>query len=449
VGEILPHCDRTPKAQPARKRSGKTDGGTLLTLESGRSGDPPKGYGRRLRAALNLSGFRTEGRQDLGPVALFYCARPTRCGLVDAENSPMGDRTPLYDAHVNMGARIVDFGGWDMPLHYGSQIEEHHAVRDDAGMFDVSHMTVVDLHGARTAAFLQRLLANDIGKLAEPGKALYSCMLTEEGGVIDDLITYFLRDDWYRLVVNAATRDKDLAWISRHAAEFGVEVSERPDLAMIAVQGPKAREKAAACLPADGREAAMALTPFFAAGIGDLFVARTGYTGEDGWEIILPGDRAAEFWTCLATAGIRPCGLGARDTLRLEAGMNLYGSDMDETTTPLESGLGWTVAWEPAERQFIGREALETQRRDGAGRKLVGLLLEDRGVLRGHQQVVIEGVGEGEVTSGTFSPTLGRSIGLARVPDGTGDACEVLIRGRRLAARVVRPPFVRHGKPRV
>ena len=361
----------------------------------------------------------------------------------------MGDRTPLYDAHVNMGARMVDFGGWDMPVHYGSQIEEHHAVRNDAGMFDVSHMTVVDLHGSRTGTFLQRLLANDIGKLGEPGKALYSCMLTEAGGVIDDLITYYLRDDWYRMVVNAATRDKDMAWISRHAVEFGVEVKERPSLAMIAVQGPNARDKAANCLPADGRETAMGLKPFFAAGIGDLFVARTGYTGEDGWEIILPGDRAAELWACLATAGIRPCGLGARDTLRLEAGMNLYGSDMDETTSPLESALGWTVAWEPGERRFIGRDALETQRRDGAGRKLVGLLLEDRGVLRGHQQVVVEGAGEGEVTSGTFSPTLGRSIGLARVPAATGDACEVVIRGRRLAARVVRPPFVRHGKPRI
>ncbi|MGD8977640.1 MAG: glycine cleavage system aminomethyltransferase GcvT [Gammaproteobacteria bacterium] len=361
----------------------------------------------------------------------------------------MGDRTPLYDAHVNMGARMVDFGGWDMPVHYGSQIEEHHAVRNDAGMFDVSHMTVVDLHGSRTAAFLQRLLANDIGKLGEPGRALYSCMLTEAGGVIDDLITYYLRDDWYRMVVNAATREKDMAWISRHAVEFGVEVKERPSLAMIAVQGPNARDKAVNCLPADGRDTAMALKPFFAASIGDLFVARTGYTGEDGWEIILPGDRAAELWACLATAGIRACGLGARDTLRLEAGMNLYGSDMDETTSPLESALGWTVAWEPGDRQFIGRDALEAQRRDGAGRKLVGLLLEDRGVLRGHQQVVVEGAGEGEVTSGTFSPTLARSIGLARVPAATGDACEVVIRGRRLAARVVRPPFVRHGKPRI
>lgn len=361
----------------------------------------------------------------------------------------MVEKTPLHDAHVSMGARMVDFGGWDMPLHYGSQIEEHHAVRSDAGMFDVSHMTVVDLHGADSAAFLARLLANDVGKLKQPGKALYSCMLTEDGGVIDDLIVYYLSDDWYRLVVNAATREKDLAWIRAQAEGFAVEVKERRELAMIAVQGPNAREKASTCLPAGERESALSLTPFLAAAIDDLFIARTGYTGEDGWEIILPGDRAPQLWACLATAGIRPCGLGARDTLRLEAGMNLYGSDMDESTTPLESGLGWTLAWEPQERDFIGRQALEIQRRDGAKRKLVGLLLEDRGVLRGHQTVLVEGAGEGEVTSGTFSPTLGRSIGLARVPVATGETCEVEIRGRRLAARVVRPPFVRHGKSRV
>jgi len=361
----------------------------------------------------------------------------------------MGDRTPLYDAHVDMGARMVDFGGWDMPLHYGSQIEEHHAVRNDAGMFDVSHMTVVDLYGDRVSDFLRRLLANDIAKLGEPGKALYTCMLTEDGGVIDDLIVYYLRDDWYRVVVNAATREKDLAWIRRHAESFDIDVKERSELAMIAVQGPNSRDKASTCLPEEGREAAMALTPFFAAAAGDLFVARTGYTGEDGWEIILPGDRATQLWASLAKAGIQPCGLGARDTLRLEAGMNLYGGDMDETTSPLESGLGWTIAWEPAERAFIGREVLEKQRRDGAGRKLVGLLLEDRGVLRGHQKVLVEGVGEGEVTSGSFSPTLGRSIGLARVPAATADTCAVEIRGRHLSARVVRPPFVRHGKPRV
>jgi aminomethyltransferase len=360
----------------------------------------------------------------------------------------MGDKTPLHAEHERLGARIVDFGGWDMPLHYGSQVEEHHAVRTDAGLFDVSHMTVVDLAGGGVREWLRRLLANDVARLQTPGKALYSCMLNEGGGVIDDLIAYFIAEDRFRLVVNAATRAKDLAWIERHAAGAGVDVVERAELAMIAVQGPNARDKAAGLLPAAARAAALELAPFTAASFDDFFFARTGYTGEDGWEIILPASRAADSWRALVAAGVRPCGLGARDTLRLEAGMNLYGQDMDESTSPLESALGWTVAWEPAEREFIGRKALEAQRGDGHARKLVGLLLEDRGVLRAHQRVVTTG-GDGEVTSGGFSPTLGRSIGFARVPSGTGESVQVEVRGRLLEARVVRPPFVRNGKPRI
>jgi aminomethyltransferase len=360
----------------------------------------------------------------------------------------MGDKTPLHGEHERLGARIVDFGGWDMPLHYGSQVEEHHAVRSDAGLFDVSHMTVVDLEGPEARAWLRRLLANDVARLQSPGKALYSCMLNEDGGVIDDLIVYFLGPERFRMVVNAATRARDMAWLDRQAAGAALSVLERPELAMLAVQGPNARARAAALLPAEGRAAALGLEPFTAVQVGDFFVARTGYTGEDGWEIILPGDQAAEAWRALVAAGIRPCGLGARDTLRLEAGMNLYGQDMDETTSPLESGLGWTVAWEPAEREFIGRAALEAQRGAGPARRLLGLLLEDRGVLRAHQRVVTE-TGEGEVTSGTFSPTLGRSIGFARVPAGAGERVNVDVRGRLLEARVVRPPFVRNGKPRI
>ncbi len=361
----------------------------------------------------------------------------------------MPNKTPLYDVHLEQGARTVDFGGWDMPIHYGSQIEEHHAVRTDAGMFDVSHMTVVDVAGPDATAFVRLLLANDVAKLKQSGKALYTCMLNEAGGVIDDLIVYYLSDTRYRMVVNAATREKDLAWLRAHADGFDVQIDHREELAMIAVQGPNAREKAATCLDEEYRSAAMALGAFFAGRFGDLFVARTGYTGEDGWEIIVPAGQAETLWRSLTAAGIRPCGLGARDTLRLEAGMNLYGSDMDETTTPLESALGWTIAWEPEDRKFIGREALEVQRRDGPPRKLVGLLLEDRGVLRAHQKIIVEGVGEGEVTSGTFSPTLGRSVGLARVPAGVGEMVAVEIRGRQLAARVVRPPFVRYGKAKV
>jgi len=358
----------------------------------------------------------------------------------------MGLRTPLYETHVAAGARMVDFGGWDMPVNFGSQIEEHHGVRRDAGMFDVSHMCVVDLRGARVRDFLRRLLANDVAKLTESGKALYSCMLREHGGIIDDLIVYYLDDGWYRMVVNAGTRDKDIEWMRAQAGAFEVSVEPRFDLAMVAVQGPNARQKAATLLEAGLATRAMDLGPFFGAPAGDWFVARTGYTGEDGWEIILPAGEAAGFWERLRHAGVRPCGLGARDTLRLEAGMNLYGSDMDETVSPLECGLAWTIGWEPQDRDFIGRAALTEQKARGVPRKQVGLLLADRAVLRSHQKVIVPAVGEGEVTSGTFSPTLERSIGLARVPSQTTDRCEVEIRGRLLAATVVRPPFVRHGR---
>ncbi len=355
----------------------------------------------------------------------------------------MAQTTPLHAAHVAAGARMVDFGGWDMPINYGSQIEEHHAVRQDAGMFDVSHMTIVDLRGDGARAFLSRLLANDVAKLQTPGKALYSCMLREDGGVIDDLITYFLAEDFFRLVVNASTRDKDLDWIRRQAGAFALSVAERPELAMIAVQGPRATEKAARLLDTDTSQQALSLKPFNAISDGDWFIARTGYTGEDGFEIALPADVAEAAWNTLAAAGVRPCGLGARDTLRLEAGMNLYGQDMDETVTPLESGLAWTVALDD-DRAFIGRQALERQKVEGVPRRLAGLVLEDRGVLR-HDQPVHTAAGEGVVTSGTFSPTLQRAIALARLPTGDAGEVTVEIRGRQLAARVVRPPFARNG----
>lgn len=357
----------------------------------------------------------------------------------------MGSRTPLYDTHLAAGARTVDFGGWDMPLHYGSQIEEHHAVRRDAGMFDVSHMLAVDLQGAGVRDYLRRVLANDVARLQTPGKALYSCMLNESGGVLDDLIAYYLSDAWYRVVLNAGTRAKDLAWLERHAAGFEVEIRPRTDLAIIAVQGPNARAKAAAVLGAPGTRA-LELDPFVGREFDDLFISRTGYTGEDGWEIMLPAAQAPGLWQALAAAGVTPCGLGARDTLRLEAGFSLYGSDMDEQVTPLEAGLGWTVAFEPAERAFIGREALEAQRRAGVTRKTVGLLLDGRGVLRSHQPVMVSGTPVGEVTSGTFSPTLQRSIGLARVAIDVPERVEVDLRGRPVAARIVKYPFVRHGQ---
>ncbi len=361
----------------------------------------------------------------------------------------MGSKTPLYESHVEAGARIVDFGGWDMPLHYGSQKEEHHAVRRNAGVFDVSHMTIVDLAGDRCQDFLRHLVANDVGKLKEPGKALYTCMLNEDGGVIDDLIIYFFDTSTYRLVVNAATREKDLAWIRRQAEAYEVDVNERAELAMVAVQGPRARELAAPCVDAEFREQALALKPFTGMHAGDMFIARTGYTGEDGWELLMPAADATRVWDRLVAAGVQPCGLGARDTLRLEAAMNLYGSDMDETISPLEAGLGWTVAWEPADREFIGRGAIEAQKSAGGLRRFVGLLLEDRGVLRNHQRVVVEGIGDGEITSGGFSPTIGRSIALARVPAGNYERAQVDVRGKLLDVRVVKTPFVRNGQIRI
>jgi aminomethyltransferase len=355
----------------------------------------------------------------------------------------MADRTPLYQAHIDAGARMVDFGGWDMPINYGSQIEEHKVVRTAAGMFDVSHMTIVDIRGDRAREFLSRLLANDVARLQTPGKALYSCMLNGDGGVIDDLITYYLNEQWFRMVVNAATREQDLAWIRGQADGQDLDIEERPELAMIAVQGPTARAAMTSLLEAGNAALAEGLKPFNAAQVGELFVARTGYTGEDGFEVALPGAGATALWGRLAAAGVRPCGLGARDTLRLEAGMNLYGQDMDETVTPLESGLAWTVAMRD-DRDFIGRAALEAQQSAGVGRKLVGLVLEGRGVLR-HGQGVITDHGEGQITSGTFSPSLQRAIGLARLPSEAGESCQVDIRGRLLDARIVRPPFVRNG----
>ena len=358
----------------------------------------------------------------------------------------MGNRTPLYETHVKYNAKIVDFGGWDMPLHYGSQLEEHHYVRNSAGMFDVSHMTIVDLRGERIREFLRYLLANNVDRLKQSGKALYSCMLNEQGGVIDDLIVYYIDDSFFRMVVNAATRDKDLAWINQQAKAFDISVKVRDDLAMIAVQGPEARDKAHQVLSTAVATAAQKLGPFFMSIVGDWAVARTGYTGEDGYEIMLPNQEAAAFWDKLAEAGVHPCGLGARDTLRLEAGMNLYGTDMDETTSPLESALNWTVAWEPQERDFIGRAAITAQKQAGVQRVLVGLLLEDKGVLRNHQKVIVDGLEAGEITSGSYSPTLSKAIAFARVPASIGDRARVDIRGKHVDVKVVKPPFVRNGK---
>ena len=369
------------------------------------------------------------------------------------ENDNVQKQTPLYRIHVAAGARMVDFGGWDMPVNYGSQLEEHHAVRRDAGMFDVSHMRVVDLEGGgprgQAREFLRHILANNIDKLQTSGKALYSCLLKHDGTVIDDLIVYFLGEDGFRLVVNASAAEKDIAWLRREIAANAptLTLTPRTDLAIIAVQGPNARTKVWAALP-ESATGTVALQPFNAArvptSLGEAFIARTGYTGEDGFEIMISAERAPELWRALLAVGVRPAGLGARDTLRLEAGMNLYGQDMDETVSPLESGLAWTVDMK-GERDFVGKAALAAK---APAREQVGLvLLGQGGVLRAHQ-IVHTPRGDGEVTSGTFSPTLHQSIALARLPKGVaaGETVQVVVRDRELAARIVRPPFVRNGK---
>lgn len=352
--------------------------------------------------------------------------------------------TPLYQAHIDAGGKMVDFGGWEMPLNYGSQIEEHHQVRNDAGMFDVSHMTVVDFKGLQAKVFLQTLIANDVDKLKTEGKALYSCMLNEKGGVVDDLIVYYLNDEDYRMVINAGTTEKDIAWINTQAEGFDVSVEPKFDLAMIAVQGPNARAKVFEAMPGV-EDVCGELKPFNAASLGSLFIARTGYTGEDGFEIMLP-EKSAEFtWKMLLEVGVKPCGLGARDTLRLEAGMSLYGSEMNDQVSPLEAALTWTVDLSNENRRFVGRDALEALRDKGVKKTIVGLILEGKGVIRKHQKVLTS-LGEGKVTSGTFSPTMGKAIALASMPMGAVGSCEIEMRNKQVSAKIVKPPFVRDGK---
>lgn len=358
----------------------------------------------------------------------------------------MGNKTSLYDAHVKAGAKIVDFAGWEMPLHYGSQIQEHHKVRQSAGVFDVSHMGVVDVTGHDAAAYLRYLLANNVDRLV-PNKALYTCMLNEQGGVIDDLIVYKINDEFFRIVINAGTREKDIKWLIQQAKSFNVDLKERTDFSVLAIQGPEIKTKVAQLFSPTDAETLLTLKPFTTAALENgFFAARTGYTGEDGYEIILPNTEVNTFWDNLLTAGVAPCGLGARDTLRLEAGLNLYGTDMDETVTPLESNLEWTIAWEPTDRQFIGRAALEKQRQQGVKERLVGLVLAGQGVLRGHQKVCFPSGEEGIITSGSFSPTLSQGIALARIPANTATTCLIEIRGKQVPAHIIKPPFVRHGK---
>ncbi|MDT8399692.1 MAG: glycine cleavage system aminomethyltransferase GcvT [Pseudomonadales bacterium] len=355
-------------------------------------------------------------------------------------------RTPLFEKHRQAGGRMVDFAGWEMPLNYGSQVSEHKQVRQHAGLFDVSHMSVIDIAGPQAQAYLRILLSNDVIRLDEPGRAMYTGMLNEKGGVMDDLIVYRMASG-YRLVVNCATRQKDLEWLQKQADTFDVELQERPELAILAVHGPESIARVCALLEVSDADIVAGLRNFRAAQLGDRFIARTGYTGEKGLELILAPDDALCFWDCLVADGVSPIGLGARDSLRLEAGMNLYGHDMDETISPLAANMEQVVAWEPVERQFIGRQAVEqhkSMQQEGKLPMLTGIVLEDRGMLRQGQKVLTD-KGEGVITSGGFSPTLGHAIALARIPlDST--TCQVEIRDKWVAARIVKPNFVRFGK---
>jgi len=359
----------------------------------------------------------------------------------------MGKRTAIYPQHLASNAKMVDFGGWDMPIHYGSQLEEHHLVRNGVGVCDVSHMTVIDLVGPDATAYLLYLLPNDVSKLDRDGRALYSAMLDESGGVLDDLIVY--RDGTgYRIVVNCATREKDLEWMNLQIAKFDCTLIERPELSILAIQGPASIERVQQVLREhDGVEKAefiAGLKPFVGGWSGEWFLARTGYTGEKGVEIILPAADAIELWQQLLAADVAPIGLGARDTLRLEAGMNLYGSDMDETVTPLESNMAITIVIDDS-RDFIGKAKLVKQLREGVERELVGLVMTARGVIRAHYPIYSGDELVGEVTSGAFSPTLQHSIALARILLAKDDL-EVEIRGKRHPVQKVKLPFARNGK---
>ena len=355
-------------------------------------------------------------------------------------------RTPLYEEHLKIKAHFVNFAGWEMPLHYASQIEEHHRVRQHVGIFDVSHMGVIDVKGEDAFALLRYLLANDVAKLKDPGYALYTCMLNEIGGIIDDLIVYHITSHHYRLVVNAGTRQKDLSWIRKQSRSLKVTVNECPQMCILAVQGPAVFSIIKPIFNQSTTDELILLKHFQFVLSKDLLIARTGYTGENGLEIVVPDKEAPALWQKLINHGAKPCGLGARDTLRLEAGLNLYGTDMDETTSPLISNLAWTISLNDPDRHFIGRPALKKQLDKGIKEQLVGLIMEEPGVLRNHQKVWLANNKDGEITSGGFSPTLGHAIALARLPVEIGGASYIERRGKHIPVKIIKPPFIRCGK---
>ena len=353
-------------------------------------------------------------------------------------------RTPLYAAHQALGARFVDFGGWEMPVQYTSIIDEHQAVRQHAGLFDVSHMGEIELRGPYALATAQELTVNDLGRLQD-GQAQYSLLCRPSGGVVDDVMVHRMSAERVLLCVNAANTDKDFAWITEH--RHGAQVINRSaEFALLALQGPRATEILASLTPLP-----LLQIPPFAFGEGpvrgrEALVAHTGYTGEDGWEIYCAPPDARTLWDALLEAGrrfdIRPAGLGARDTLRLERALPLYGHELTDETTPLEAGLGWAVRF--TKPSFIGRDAMLQQRERGLTRCLVGLEMTEPGIPRQGYRIVHDGCAVGAVTSGTKSPTLGKAIGLGYVAStlgAVGTQLGVDIRGRVIGARVVQRPF--------
>ena len=357
-------------------------------------------------------------------------------------------RTPLHAEHARHDARFVDFGGWDMPVQYTGTLKEHAAVRAAGGLFDVSHMGEVLVRGPEAVQAVNRLVTNDVTRIGD-GQAQYTAMCLPSGGILDDLIVYRVREDELFLCVNASNREKDFHWIRDHLEGEATATDESDEWCQIALQGPQAVEVLAEVL---GHRDLAEMRPFrfqdvLWKGQTPLRIATTGYTGSGGYEIYLPAEEGPALWRALFAAGdprgIVPAGLGARDTLRLEMGYCLYGNDIDETTTPLEAGLGWVTRLEAGD--FIGRDALLAQKEAGIPRKLVGFILSDRGIARAHTPLLMEGKVVGEVTSGTMSPTLKQAIGMGYVPwhqsqMGTPIAAE--IRGRAAAGTLTRPPFI-------
>jgi aminomethyltransferase len=355
-------------------------------------------------------------------------------------------QTPLHARHVALGARMVPFGGWDMPVEYSGISAEHLAVRTRVGLFDVSHMGEIEVAGRDALAAIQRITSNDAAKL-KVGQAHYSGLTTEQGTFVDDLLVYRLADTHFLLVVNASNIEKDFDWITSHTSGIGdvVAVNTSSRYALIAVQGPAARD---VLQPLTGVDLAGMKYYWFATGevaSARVTISRTGYTGEDGFEIFVAPAYASRVWDALLEAGraadIRPCGLGARDTLRLEAAMRLYGNDIDDTTTVLEADLEWIVSWTKGD--FLGRSALEAQKQAGVPRKIAGFEMVDRAIARHGHLVVVDGQPAGVVTSGTQTPFLKKAIGMAYVPSSfrDGDSIEIDIRNRRAAARIVPLPF--------